>query len=219
MKVKQKKEITKVSKEPKLVAIDLGCGDRKVDIPSISAMTQIQITEVIGVDAEKTEAVDIQANLLEFPWKFAKDNSVDALYTAHFVEHIPMIYWNKGGKLTILPEEGSREMFEKFFEEAYRILKPGGKMVIVCPYYSSIRCWQDPTHRRAISEASFLYLNKGWREANKLQHCHGNSNFDFYYEHFIDQAIQARNAEFKALAIKNDINSVTDIRVTLTKIE
>ena len=32
---------------------------------------------------------------------------------------------------------------------------------IWAPYYTSMRCWQDPTHTRAISEATFLYANKG----------------------------------------------------------
>jgi SAM-dependent methyltransferase len=217
MKVKQKKE-TKVS-EPKKIAIDLACGDRKIDAQSLSMSLQMQIDEVIGVDSEKTDSIDIQANILEFPWKFAKDNSIDALYTAHFVEHIPMIYWNEGNKLTVLPQKGSIEMFEKFFEECHRILKPGGKMRIICPYYSSIRCWQDPTHRRAISESSFLYLKKEWREFNKLEHCHGKSNFDFVYGHHVAPHINGRNPEFRTNAIASDLNAVSDIEVILTKLE
>ncbi len=204
MKVKQKKE-TKVS-ELKPLKIDLGCGDRKME-------------GFIGVDSEKTPSVDIQANILQFPWTFAKDNSVDELYTSHFVEHIPMIYWNKGNKLTVLPEPGSREMFEKFFEECYRILKPGGTMTVICPYYSSIRCWQDPTHRRAISEASFLYLNKEWREVNKLEHCHGSSNFSFGFHLFTRPDLNSRNTEYRTNAVTTQINSVSDIQVMLTKIE
>lgn len=44
------------------------------------------------------------------------------------------------------------------------------KATILAPYYTSMRCWQDPTHTRAISEASFLYFNKDWRVQNKLDH-------------------------------------------------
>ena len=206
MKVKQKKETTKEVVEIKPLKIDLACGDRKQE-------------GFIGVDSEKTPSVDIQANLLEFPWKFAKDNSVDELYVAHFVEHIPMIYWNKGNKLTVLPEEGSVEMFEKFFEECWRILKPGGKIVVISPYYTSMRCWQDPTHRRAINDASFLYLQREWRVLNKLEHCHGKSNFSVVYAYYMDPSIQSRTPEYQQMAFRNYNNVINDIQVTLTKIE
>lgn len=200
----KKKTIKFVEETP--IKLDLACGDRKQD-------------GFLGVDVEKTDSTDYVFNLLEFPWPF-KDNSVDELTTSHFIEHIPMAYWNDGNRLSILPEKGSVELFEKFFEECWRILKPGGKFSITAPYYSSMRCWQDPTHRRAITDATFLYFNKDWREFNKLVHCHTKASFTILNSGYnIDPDIYSRPDEYKAVAIKNKINTVNDIIITLQKIE
>lgn len=201
--MKNKKQ--KTPKEEKLIKYDLGCGDRKQE-------------GFIGVDIEKTKSVDISQNLLEFPWKFAKDNSVDELYTSHFIEHIPMCYWNKGNNYTLVQkDQNSVELFEKFISECNRILKVGGKVSIIAPYYSSMRAWQDPTHRRAITDATFLYFDRNWRKANLLEHCHADVDFEFSGGYNINQAWQSRNQETQQFAFKNYVNAIDDIWVTLKK--
>ena len=66
----------------------------------------------------------------------------------------------------------------KFFNECYRILKPGGKMRHLHPYYKSVRAVQDPTHKwPPISENSYFYWDKEWREMNKLDHYPINCDF------------------------------------------
>lgn len=193
-------------KEEKIIKYDLACGDRKCS------------PDFIGVDIAKTESADIVHNLLQFPYTFAEDNSVDELYAAHFLEHIPQCYWNEGNEYTVVhKDEKSVELFEKFMLECHRILKPGGKFTIVCPYYNSSRCWQDPTHRRAINEASFLYFNRDWRKANKLEHCHADSDFDYSYGYNIGGEWQTRNRDAQVFAIKHYMNVADDIVVTLTK--
>ena len=154
----------------------------------------------IGVDYVKTPQTDIVHDLTKFPYSFAKDNSADEIFTSHFIEHL------------------TGEDFIKFMDECYRILKVGGKCVFIAPYYNSIRCWQDPTHKQAISEAKFLYFNKGWRDANKLDHYHIKSNFDFTYGYNFSPAWASRNEEARQFAIANYTNVINDIYVTLTKI-
>lgn len=153
----------------------------------------------IGVDYVKAKGVDIVADLTKFPWKFAKDNSADELFVSHYVEHTPDLI--------------------KFMDECYRILKPGGTMTVLAPYYSSMRCWQDPTHVRAISEATFLYFNKQWRTDNKLDHYKIKSDFDFTYGYNMAPEWASRNEEAKMFAIRHYINVVNDIQVVLTKKE
>lgn len=206
------KQLTK-SKKPSIIIeddkpifIDLACGDNKQN-------------GYIGVDVEKTPSVDIVCNLLEFPWSFAKDNSIDKLHTAHFVEHIPMVFWGEGNELSILPKKGYIDLLEKFFEECWRVLKVGGELQVIAPYYSSMRCWQDPTHRRAINDATFLYVQRPWREANKLIHCHGKSNFAVSYGYALDQSIVNKVPEYQAMAVRTQNNVVNDIVATLKKIE
>lgn len=183
--------------------LSLACGDNKPE-------------GFKGVDIVKTDSTDYVQNLLEFPWKQFADNSVDEIECSHFVEHLPH-------------GDGFHDPFMQFFDEIHRILKPAefdpnnpniaikGFARITCPYYSSMRAWQDPTHQRAISEASFLYLNKQWRIDNKLDHYPIECDFDFSYGYVLSPEWQNRSQEAQTFAIQHYINVVSDIQVTLTK--
>ena len=150
----------------------------------------------VGVDIAKLPGVDIVHNLEVYPWPF-EDNSVDEVFCSHYVEHTPCLM--------------------KFMNELYRIMKVGAKCTVLAPYYTSMRCWQDPTHLRAISEASFLYYNKQWRLENKLDHYPITCDFDFSYGYVITQEWATRNEEARLFAIKHYWNVVSDIQVTLVK--
>jgi predicted SAM-dependent methyltransferase len=177
--------------------ISSGEGEDYVPVKVSLACGQNKPEGFIGVDVEKVDGVDVVANLEQFPWPFA-DDSVDEIECSHYVEHTPDL--------------------NAFMDECYRILKPGGKMHIVAPYYSSIRAWQDPTHKRAISEMTFFYYNKGWRDSNKLDHYGIKSNFDFQWGYAWDNYWGQRSEESRAFALRHYINVVSDIYVTLEKI-
>ena len=169
-----------------------------------------------GVDIVTVDGVDYVQDLLKFPWSQFADNSVDEIECSNFVEHIPH-------------GDSFNDPFYQFFDEIHRILKPAtfdpnnpnipltGIARIVCPYYSSIRAWQDPTHQRAISEASFLYLNKQWRIDNKLDHYPVSCDFDFNYGYVLSPEWQNRSQEAQTFAIQHYINVVSDIQVQLIK--
>lgn len=189
--------------EPKVLKLSLACGDAKPE-------------GFKGVDIFKTASADYVQDLLQFPWSQFADNSVDEIECMNFVEHIPH-------------GDSRDDPFFQFFDEIHRILKPAvfdsnnpniplhGFARIVCPYYSSMRAWQDPTHQRAISEASFLYLNKQWRIDNKLDHYPVECDFDFSYAYILAPEWQSRNQDAQAFAIKHYNNVVTDIQVQLVK--
>ena len=142
---------------------------------------------------------DYKADLFTFPWPF-KDSSVEELSASHFFEHVPHL------------------LRGKFMDEAYRILAPGGKFTVICPYYSSVRATQDFTHEwPGISQNSFLYFNKGWREQNKLTHGYYDlkCDFDFSYGWSVNAAWQARNDEARNFAVQWYSNAVDDIHVNL----
>ncbi len=198
------KSIKKPAKKAEVVLkLSLACGDSKPD-------------GFKGVDIVKTKSADYVQDLLKFPWRQFKSNSVDEIECTCFVEHIPH-------------GDSRHDPFFKFFDEIYRILKPAefdpnnpnipikGFARISCPYYSSMRAWQDPTHHRAISEASFLYLNKQWRIDNKLDHYPVTCDFDFSYSYAISPEWQNRNQESQGFALRNYINSISDIQVQLVK--
>ncbi|HSW90469.1 MAG TPA: hypothetical protein VLF64_00560 [Candidatus Saccharimonadales bacterium] len=195
--------VKKDQKKDKPLRLSLACGDAKPD-------------GFKGVDIVKTESADYVFDLLSFPWTQIADNSVDEIECSNFVEHIPH-------------GDSRNDLFFQFFDEIHRILKPAefnpdnpniplkGFARITCPYYSSMRASQDPTHNRAISEASFLYLNKQWRADNKLSHYPVACDFDFSYGYILSPEWQNRNQETQLFAIQHYINVVSDIQVQLVK--
>lgn len=182
----------------------------------------------VGMDINPGKGVKYVGDILDFwsdesPWKQIPDNSVDEINCSMFVEHLPHIIEGHGMKW------GYHDCFYLFFDQVYRILKPAeydennpnvplkGFAKIVTPYYSSMRCWQDPTHYRAISETSYLYLNKQWRIDNKLDHYPVTCDFDYTYAYNLSPDIASRNTEFQMNAIRKDNNSVSDLIVTIIK--
>lgn len=150
-----------------------------------------------GVDV--WSGANIVHDLFTFPWPF-EAGSVEEVYSSHFLEHVP-------GSLRF-----------KFFDELHRILIVGGKVSIIVPYWSSCRAIQDPTHQwPPISESSFAYYNKKWREDNKLDHYDVHCDFDFVYGYAYDNETAARSTETQQFWSKHYVNAVADLHITLTK--
>jgi tetratricopeptide (TPR) repeat protein len=147
-----------------------------------------------GVDI--WDGADIVCNLEKFPWPFA-DGSVDEIFCSHYIEHTPDLI--------------------SFANELYRIMKVGATAEIIAPYYSSMRAWQDPTHLRAISEATFLYFNREWRTMNNLDHYPISVDFDAECHYIFDPHWQGKEGNELQFAIRHYINVVSDIHVLLTK--
>ena len=176
-----------------MTRLDLACGNNKQE-------------GFVGIDITKegTQA-DIEANLLSFPWLFAKDNSVEEIFCSHFIEHIPH-------------GNGFQDPFFDFFNEVWRILKLQGKASFITPYYTSMRAFQDPTHQRFITEATFAYLSKQWREENGLLHYPIHTDFkvikcDYVY-HENSKNIELQDQQF---GLKHFWNVGADMRVILQK--
>lgn len=178
----------------KLLKYDLACGNNKQE-------------GFTGVDIiKKGTQADIEFDLNEYPWTFAKDNSVDEVYCSHYIEHIPHINSHDDG------------MFH-FFDELYRILKPGALAKFVIPYYANVRAFQDPTHHRFISETSFLYFSKAWRKNNHLEHYPVSCNFNIEtIDHAVTDELKGKSQEATMYAFTHYWNIVNDIRVTIKKI-
>lgn len=187
---------------PALLRLDLGCGDHKRE-------------GFLGVDITKTASTDVIYDLLKFPWPW-KSASVEEIHISHFFEHVPGTVWFRkagGGYEVDYPRFA-------FMDECYRIMVDGAKMTIICPYWSSVRSIQDPTHcLPGIAENSFLYFNKQWRADNKLSHYQVNCDFDFGYLPIAsgNPYFAGRSAEFMQAAALTMNNAVDDIMVTLTK--
>jgi len=152
-----------------------------------------------GIDIAAAPGVDIVHDLMVMPWPF-KNDSVGEVFSSHTIEHFT----------------GPQRV--KFMEELWRVMQVGANATFVFPYYSSSRAIQDPFHAwPPLCEASFLYFNKGWMIANKLDHYNIKCDFDFTYGYAFSGQLVNRPQEMRDFAIRNYINAVDDLHVTLTK--
>ena len=193
-----------------MLKVDLACGGAKKG------------EDFVGVDISKCDGVDIIHDLNIYPWPF-EDNSVDEVNCSHYIEHIPhdnikaalkesnSFYEFKDKLLE------SKDGFIQFFNELYRILKEEGRAILIAPYYTSMRAFGDPTHVRYISDFSLLYLNKEWRDLNKLSHYGIECDFDVKYSYHITNEMTLKSDEVRNKAFLNDWNVIDDIIIELIK--
>lgn len=176
------------------VRIDLACGQRPRE-----GFTGYDL------NAPETDSVK-RLDLLRFPWPLASD-SVDELHCSHFIEHIPM---------TETPD--GRDMLLAFFDEAFRVLKPGGTMTVIWPALKSVRAFQDPTHRRFIPGETMGYLSAGWRKANSLDHYRVSCDFEIRSVcPTIPEEMAGRSAEAQAWMISGMWDRTVDWHAVLAK--
>lgn len=96
----------------------------------------------INVDKKAGPNVDIVHDLETYPWPFPS-NCANLLVASHIVEHI----------------DPRKDGFIKWMNEAWRILKPGGQMMVATPYAGSMGYWQDPTHVNGCNEVTWYYFD------------------------------------------------------------
>lgn len=148
-----------------------------------------------GVDCVDGENVDLVVDLERYPWPF-EDDSVDELHCSHFIEHVPDLCG--------------------FIDEAWRVAKDDATFTIVCPYYTSIRAWQDPTHVRGITEVTFYYFQRSWRELQRLDHYPVKCDWEVEsITAFWNEPWNLKSEEAKQFAMRHYFNAVSDLNVVL----
>lgn len=157
-----------------------------------------------GVDIVAGPGVDYVLDLEQFPWTPFEDNSVEEVYCSHYVEHTNDLI--------------------TFMDEIWRICVDGAKVTLIAPYYTSIRAWQDPTHKRVISEATWLYFTNQWRQdpgnAPTVGHYPIRSNFEIKNMIvYFNQPWDKKSEEARQFAQQHYWNVVSDILVELRAIK
>lgn len=180
-----------MSEETQLLRLDIGCGKNKIKVDGQTWT---------GVDAIAFDGVDLVHDMRE-PWPW-DDASVDEVHCSHFLEHLT----------------GQERVH--FFNELYRVLKPGAQARIITPHWSHERAYGDPTHQwPPVCSWTYFYLDKGWCEVNAP---HAGYACDFTYvlvgTHDPNDAwVAFRNQETKSVLMSRNINTTTDMIATLTK--
>ena len=150
-----------------------------------------------GVDARAFTGVDTVADLRQ-PWPWG-DGTVEEVFSSHFVEHL---------------EQTERV---HFFNELFRVLKVGGKALIITPQWSNACAYGDPTHKwPPVSEWAMYYWLKSWRDQN-APHTDYVCDFDVVCGYGIDARIAGFNQERQMSMLNHSINAARDIHFTLTK--
>ena len=104
--------------------LELGCGQVR------------RHPEAITVDVLDYPSVDIVGDVFDVLSE-VPDASIDAIYSAHFFEHIENLY--------------------DLIGECARVLKPGGRLDVSVPHFSNPYFYSDPTHRSFFGLYTFSY--------------------------------------------------------------
>lgn len=120
--------------------LHLGCGRKGAERFGSS-----DDTTFITLDLEPDNLPDIVCCLGRDPIPLP-DDSVDQAIAIHVLEHIG--------------RQGETKEWFFFWEELYRVLKPEGELHFVSPLWSSVWCWADPQHTRALSPQAFVFFSQ-----------------------------------------------------------
>jgi cyclopropane fatty-acyl-phospholipid synthase-like methyltransferase len=100
----------------------------------------------VNVDYLALPGIDVVHNLAIYPWPF-QDESVEEIRAIDIIEHMPS------------HTRDLRPGVIAFIEQSYRILIPGGKILIQTPGHRAEFAWTDPTHVRTFTRDSFTFFD------------------------------------------------------------
>lgn len=135
-----------------MTILHLGCGRKRWPAREVFRDMGLNLEladsepDMIHLDADHRLKPDVTCRLGDESIPLS-DHSVDMAVANHVIEHIG--------------QSGAASGWFDFWEEIYRVLKPGGTVFGVSPLWSSVWAWGDPTHARAISRECFAFLSQG----------------------------------------------------------
>lgn len=120
--------------------LDIGCGKNKKK-------------GFVGLDRVKMIGVDIVCDLDKERIPL-NDNSVDEIYSMHFMEHTNDLL--------------------KTMEEVWRVCRSNAKITIAVPYFKSVGAFRDPTHKQFFTYNTFDHFT----DTRKFPNFYSKSKFE-----------------------------------------
>jgi predicted SAM-dependent methyltransferase len=154
--------------------------------------------EWVNVDINPDVHPDVVCEAEDIKSHFAPD-TFDEVQIIHVWEHCPDLIF--------------------VMEQIWSVLKPGGKLVVVCPYFTAENAFADPTHRHTISRITYGFLSYPIYEDNAKRGSRMSQLFpecDFDIKRMV--AVPCGGEEkFKdeQFAIKHYFNVVEELQVEL----
>jgi SAM-dependent methyltransferase len=93
----------------------------------------------IGIDRNPRSRADVICDLDRSAYPFAAE-TFDEIRAVHVIEHVADVIGT--------------------MEEFWRLLRPGGRLLVVTPHYTDFSSFCDPTHRRHLTSFSFRYFGE-----------------------------------------------------------
>lgn len=100
------------------------------------------VPDFIIMDHRDLPSVHVLHDIEENPWPFP-DECATLIMAGHVVEHV----------------DPTHRGFIKFMDEAWRILKVGGQMMISTPYAGSTAYFSDPANVNPCTPQTFFYFD------------------------------------------------------------
>ncbi|HLK19780.1 MAG TPA: methyltransferase domain-containing protein [Bryobacteraceae bacterium] len=159
----------------------------------------------IGIDRNPRTRADVLCDLDHFPYPL-RDNSFQSLRAVHVIEHVSDVI--------------------RAMEEFHRLVRPGGRVLIVTPHYTDFSSFCDPTHKWHLNSFSFRYFGKddagfGYYSAARFREVSVHVRllalwrylgFEFlvnrfprfrrFWEHYLCYVVRGKVMEFEFEAIK-----------------
>ncbi|MCL6508754.1 MAG: methyltransferase domain-containing protein [Bryobacteraceae bacterium] len=93
----------------------------------------------IGIDRNPRSRADVLCDLDRSAYPFAAE-TFDEIRAVHVIEHVADVI--------------------RTMEEFWRLLRPGGRLLVVTPHYTDFSSFCDPTHRWHLTSFSFRYFGE-----------------------------------------------------------
>jgi hypothetical protein len=155
-------------------------------------------------DAPESAPIKLEFNresvpILTTKWAGPESDSVDEIHSSFALQYLT-------------PEQRIY-----FVNECHRVLKVGGKLTVVVPYWSSSRAYGDlEVQWPPVVESWFSHLNAKWRNDNSVDSGY-TCDFDFTWGYGMHPLIQSRNLEYQQHALTFWKEAAQDFIATGTK--
>jgi len=151
----------------------------------------------VNVDRRALPGVDVVHDLTVTPWPW-EDGSVEEVVSYGCVQQLPDLV--------------------AFCNELYRVLAPGAKAEIHVPYITSSRAWADPRNVQKLSEQTFLYTSRIYREMQGADDAGFTCHFEPVEYGFVYSPLFAeRSKDAREFMAKHYWNVVDTLAIWLTK--
>lgn len=122
----------------------LGCGNTRKKQIVWPGQPQ-EWTSLVTLDIDPHAGADVLHDLNDLPLPFAED-TFDEIHAYEVLEHFG--------------RQGDWKAFLAFFQEAWRVAKPGALFCASVPMWNSEWAWGDPGHTRVITRGSLVFLSQ-----------------------------------------------------------